>query len=126
MILIVDDDVEMAENCSMFLEAEGFEVCVAASGGDALDQMKGIRPNLLISDFSMPGMTGAELRAELRLDPRMAGMPVLLMSGSMRCDVDGGDRCDGFLRKPFLAESLLAEVRKLLAAPRSTVAACGV
>jgi CheY-like chemotaxis protein len=115
MILIVDDDVGMAETCSMLLEAHGFSVTIAASGAEALSRIGVASCELVISDCVMPGMSGLELSDRLKTDPSTAQVPVLLMSGSMRCDVARNASYDAFLRKPFLAENLLAEVRMLLA-----------
>ena len=114
MILIVDDDLEMAENCSMFLESQGFDVTIACSGAEALEQIKIASPELLISDCAMPGMSGPELSAHLKADPCTAQLPILLMSASLRSHVAGCAQADAFLRKPFLAENLLLEVRQLL------------
>lgn len=114
MIMIVDDDVGLAETCSMYLEAHGFEVTIASSGLDALSQMKGVSHELVISDYAMPGMTGVQLSEVLKAEPSTASVPVLLMSASLRCDIAAGTAYDAFLRKPFLGESLLVEVRKLL------------
>ena len=120
MILIVDDDEAMAETCSMFLELQGFKVCTATSGAEALATIRGESPELLISDCAMPGMSGVELSAEMKSDPSTALVPILLMSGSLRGEVAKSASCDAFLRKPFLAENLLIEVRKLLAGISST------
>lgn len=114
MILIVDDDMAMAESCLMYLEAQGFHVSIAADGADALFRIKEQAHDLVISDCAMPGMSGQELSERLKADPATAHMPVLLMSGSMRCELGGSASYDAFLRKPFLAENLLAEVRHLL------------
>lgn len=114
MILIVDDDVEMAETCSMFLESQGFEVSIAGSGAEALSKIAGNFPELVISDCAMPGMTGLELSKAIKADPLTAKLPILLMSASLRCEVAKGGSYEAFLRKPFLAESLLAEVQKLV------------
>lgn len=119
MIFIVDDDIAMAENCSMFLEGNGFEVTVAASGADALAHIDGATAELVISDCAMPGMSGTDLSASLRANPATAGCPILLMSASLRCDVAQGSDYDAFLRKPFMAEKLLAEVQALLDAARA-------
>jgi CheY-like chemotaxis protein len=114
MILIVDDDAAMAETCSMMLESHGFDVDVAISGAEALTRIKSATHELLISDCVMPGMSGIELSEQIRADPLTAQLPILLMSGSLRCDIASGASYDAFLRKPFLAESLLVEVRKLV------------
>ena len=114
MILIVDDDPSMSETCAMLLEAHGFKVTVAASGDEALAIAKSCAHDLIISDCVMPGMTGVQLSEQIRAHPPTAQLPVLLMSASLRCDIAQGSNYDAFLRKPFLAEDLLAEVRKLL------------
>lgn len=114
MILIVDDDDGMTETCSMLLEAHGFNVSVAANGAEALSTMRGNAPSLVISDCAMPGMSGVELSETLKADPATSSVPVLLISGSLRCDVAKGTSYQSFLKKPFLAENLLVEVRKLL------------
>jgi len=98
----------------------GYEVDVASSGSEALSKVNVSHPELVISDCVMPGMSGLELSANLKNSPALANLPVLLMSGSLRCDVAAGANYDGFLRKPFLAEALLREVQRLLDEPRVT------
>lgn len=111
MIMLIDADVGMRDMCSLFLESKGFQVNVAANGPEALCQMRDGSHELVISDC---GISGVELCANLRADPSTARLPILLMSASMRRDVADGASCDAFLRKPFLAESFLAQVRTLL------------
>lgn len=114
MILIADDDSDFAENCSMMLESHGYDVSVVLSGSEALAKISDRQPDLLISDCCMPGMTGLQLSQQLKARSSDKEIPILLMSGSLQCRVAGGTSYDGFLRKPFLAEDLLLEVRKLL------------
>ncbi|MFS2015278.1 response regulator [Massilia sp. CT11-108] len=121
MILIADDDVDFAETCSMMLESHGYEAAVVSNGLEALAKIQEQQPELLISDCSMPHMTGLQLSEEVRTRPAGHQFPVLLMSGSLRGKVAPGTSYDGFLRKPFLAEDLMGEVRKLLANCTSAV-----
>lgn len=114
MILIVDDDTNLAENCSMFLESCDYDVNVAFSGEDALSKIKARQPDLLISDCCMPGITGLQLSEQLNEDPGGSQFPILLMSGSPQCRVASGKTSTAFIKKPFLAENLLSEVQKLL------------
>lgn len=114
MILIVDDDENLAENCSDYLASCGYDVSVALNGEDALSKIKARRPDLVISDCCMPDLTGLELSKRLKTRSGGSHFPILLMSGSLQCDV-APDKCyDAFIKKPFLAESLLSEVQKLL------------
>lgn len=122
MILIADDDADFAENCSMMLESYGYDVAVVANGPEALAKISVQQPDLLISDCRMPGMTGPQLSEQLRARPADAHFPILLMSGSLRCQVAPEAAVDGFLHKPFLAEELMAEVRKLLHPQRMSAA----
>lgn len=116
MILIVDDDPNMAENCSMFLETYGYEVNIALSGEEALSQIEARQPDLLISDCCMLELTGLALSQRLNAGPGGSPFPILLMSGSLQSQVARGNSYDAFLKKPFLAENLLSEVRKMLEA----------
>lgn len=115
MIMLVDDDVDMRDVCLLFLESKGFEVSVATSAAEAVQKMRGLACDLVISDCTMPGMTGVELSQRLKADPATAQVPILLMSAAARKDVADSTSYDAFLRKPFLAENLLIEVQKLLA-----------
>jgi two-component system chemotaxis response regulator CheY len=114
MILIADDDSDFAENCSMMLESYGYDVSVVLSAADALAKISDRQPDLLISDCCMPEMGGLQLSEQLKARPADMQFPILLMSGSLQCRVARGASYDAFLRKPFLAEELLLEVRKLL------------
>ena len=114
MILIVDDDSDLAENCSMMLESHGYDVSVVLSAAEALACIARQEPEMVISDCCMPGMGGLELSQQLKGRLAEAQLPILLMSGSLQCEVAVGSSYDGFLRKPFMAEELLLEVRKLL------------
>ena len=114
MILIADDDSDFAENCSMLLESYGYDTSVVLSGEEALVKISGQRPELLISDCCMSGITGLQLSEQIKAIPSTTSLPILLMSGSLQCRVAPGKSYDAFLRKPFLAEELLVEVRRLL------------
>ena len=122
MILVVEDDMDLAEACLMVLESSGYEVQVAHDVEEALAKIMRHKPDLLISDCVMPGRTGLELSEQLRKSYSRGMLPILLMSGSLRNQVARGDSYDGFLCKPFLAESLLSEVRKLLPGEQSSPA----
>lgn len=122
MILIVEDDVDLAETCLMVLETCYQDVQVAHSAEEALVKIAERQPDLVISDCVLPGRSGLELCQQLRSHHPRGTLPLILMSGSLRSQVAHGDSYDAFLNKPFPAESLLAEVERLLP-PGGTVAA---
>ncbi|SHN26523.1 two-component system, OmpR family, phosphate regulon response regulator PhoB/two-component system, OmpR family, response regulator MprA [Duganella sacchari] len=113
-ILIVEDDVDLAETCQMVLETCHEDVQVAHSAEEALVKIAERKPDLVISDCVLPGRSGLELCQQLRSHYPRNTLPLMLMSGSLRSQVAHGDSYDAFLTKPFLAESLLAEVERLL------------
>lgn len=117
MILIADDNLDFAENCSLMLECEGYEVSVVSSGLQALARISDQQPDLLISDFCMPGMNGIQLSQQAKTKAGRRDMPILLMSGTLDGRVGLGISYDAFLKKPFLAQDFLLEVRKLLQQP---------
>ncbi len=114
-ILIVDDDVALLENISECLSGEGFEVSVARDAAGALARLAALpRPALVIVDQLMPGMTGSELVAQLRREPALAGVRLVLISGLP--PPAGPNAADAVLEKPFGVERLIGTVRAQLAA----------
>ena len=76
--LVVDDNLEFAENVAEILTDAGAEVCVAAGGKSALEQLRATRFDGIVTDMKMPGLSGAELLRQMRaIDP---GVPVVLLS----------------------------------------------
>jgi CheY-like chemotaxis protein len=114
-ILVVDDEQASAEVLSLILEDEGYRVYSAANGLAGLDRARELRPDLIILDYMMPMMNGAEVGKALRADPTFASIRILMNSSlsesSVRARFDGYDL---FLRKPFDIEAALAAIRQLL------------
>lgn len=113
-VLLVDDEFSTAEVLALLLAGEGFQVTTAANGAQALERLDEAAPDLLVSDFMMPGMNGAQLIRMIRALPRYESLPVLLISGApetalRRYDVE----YQAFLRKPFGLEGFLNAVRRL-------------
>ncbi len=76
--LVVDDNVDFAENVAEILTDAGAEVCTASEAGEALKQLRNTRFDGVVTDMRMPGLSGAELIRQLRaIDP---GVPVVLLS----------------------------------------------
>jgi PAS domain S-box-containing protein len=126
-ILVVDDDGQNRYLLEVVLEGSGYEVSSTSNGIEALAAAREAPPDLAISDILMPGMDGFVLCKEWRADPRLGHIPFIFYTATYTEDEDerfalslGGDR---FLRKPVEPEILLAEVAKVLSAPRRAVAA---
>jgi CheY-like chemotaxis protein len=118
-ILVVDDDAALLENIAECLTGEGFEVSVARDAATALARLAmAPRPAVVIIDQQMPGMTGTELVARIRLQPSLAGIRLVLVSGlpPARGAGDGAGAADAVLEKPFGVDALIGTLRAQLVA----------
>lgn len=114
MILLVEDDAALADTCFALLQLHGYEVSFARSAEDALKQLGWFTPELILTDWLMPGMDGIEFARHCRANDALRTTPIILMSGSLPGLASKGP-FDRFLPKPFLAETLMAEISALLA-----------
>jgi len=80
-ILIVDDDPDILDVLRITLEAEGYEVIEGHDGQEALEIIKKNVPDLLITDFKMPKLTGDEVCRRLKEDILVQHMPIIMLTG---------------------------------------------
>ena len=112
-ILVVEDDNFVRDSMVSALEAFGHTVTQAANGEDGLDALRHARPDLVITDYLMPGITGAELM--LRAREIFPGIPLIIATGY--ADMHAIDQALGddiLLRKPFQLAELAASVERAL------------
>ncbi len=83
-VIIVDDDEMVASTLSSLLGREGYDVVVFHSAGPALEYLRDVEPDVVLSDISMPGMTGIEMLTKLR--KAAPSVPVIFMTGVPRID----------------------------------------
>jgi CheY-like chemotaxis protein len=113
-VLLVDDELSSAEVLALVLAGEGYQVTLAADARQALARLEEAAPHLLVTDFMMPGMNGAELARAVRETERFRAVPVLLISGAPESALKAyGPQYDAFLRKPFGLEEFLEVLRSL-------------
>lgn len=114
-ILIVEDEFAPAEGLLTLLTEEGYRAVLARDGRQGLERLLEVKPDLLLVDFMMPEMNGAEMIREARKDPAVENVPIILMSAAhesiLRRYYSG---YDAFLKKPFDTARLLALIRELL------------
>lgn len=120
LILVVDDDEGALTTVAWALEADGFTVRTASNGLAALNLVARQRPDLMVLDLSMPGLSGLDVIARIRADEAEATadpLPVIVLSGrtSETDRIVGLDLgADDYLVKPFSPGELAARVRSVL------------
>jgi len=93
-VLVVDDDPDVIEYVSSFLEDEGYEVVAAVDERSALAEAERSSPDVILIDVMLPGKSGLDLLVCLRRDPRWAGIPLVLVTGD---DSVLKDECRSYL-----------------------------
>jgi CheY-like chemotaxis protein len=122
LIMIVEDDVDVASSLAEVLEVEGYRVSVAGNGQEALDMLDRLPnddpPALILLDMMMPVMDGWKFREEQQKIPELASIPVVTVTA------DGDARgkatamkAAGYLSKPVTVDGLLALVERLCGVP---------
>jgi CheY-like chemotaxis protein len=117
-ILIVDDDNDVRAALSELLEAEGFAVEGAPDGRAALARLRAatVHPAVILLDLMMPGMDGWEFRNEQLRDPKLAAVPVVILSASgfSRESIEVQLRPAAYVEKPIERTELLGVIRKVV------------
>jgi len=126
-ILIVDDEPSVVSYLEMLLQDSGYDTATAADGTAALDLVRKEMPDLVTLDISMPKASGTRFYKEVKTDPALASIPVVIVTAVTGY---GGDPYgyekfisrrslvpppEGFFPKPIDREEFLATVKKLLA-----------
>jgi CheY-like chemotaxis protein len=116
-LLLVDDTELFLELERTFLQRSGYEIVTARSGEEALEKARSLGPDLVLLDLNMPGMEGDEVCREIKGDPDLKDIHVLMVTtrgreeDRARC-IDAG--CDGYLTKPINRADLLGRIRQAL------------
>lgn len=114
LILVVDDEAAIVETLAEVLLWKGHEVVTASNGELALAAMRQRAPQLVLLDYMMPVRDGLQTLEDMRADPSLAAIPVVLMSAASELAVPGTRRWDAFLHKPFRQPGLDEVLAKLL------------
>ncbi|RKN40229.1 response regulator [Micromonospora endolithica] len=117
LILVVDDDEDIARFVEFNLRLHGFDVIHAGDGQEALELIERQRPDLAVVDLMMPRIDGLELTRRLRADPMTAALPVIMLTAKgLTVDKVHGlsAGADDYLVKPFDTAELVARVSSTL------------
>lgn len=113
-VLVVDDDVHIAELISLYLEKEGYEVYEVYNGRDAIEAFKKFAPSMVLLDIMLPEIDGYQVCREIR---QISKVPIIMISakGDVFDTVLGLELgADDYIVKPFDAKELLARVKAVL------------
>jgi chemosensory pili system protein ChpA (sensor histidine kinase/response regulator) len=117
-IMVVDDSLTVRRVTQRLLEREGYAVLLAKDGVDALEQMRDCRPDLMLADIEMPRMDGFDLTRQVRADPRLRAMPIVMITSRTADKHRNHARelgVDAYFGKPFQEAELLETISALLA-----------
>jgi DNA-binding response OmpR family regulator len=116
-VLVVEDEDNIALALDYLITREGYVHDRVASGAEAMSRIRDTRPDLVLLDVMLPEVSGYEICREIRLDPGLASVKILMMTarGSAIERKKGlALGADGFISKPFELKELRAAVRRLL------------
>ena len=116
-VLIVEDEQDIRELVSYNMLKEGYQVAAVASGEEALEAVKGRRPDVVLLDLMLPGIDGLTVCATLKEDPETSAIPVIMLTAKgEESDIVTGLNmgADDYVTKPFSPKVLLARVAAVL------------
>ena len=120
-IIAADDEAHILHIVSMKLRNAGYEVMTAMDGEEALDLCQTEHPDMLITDYQMPYMSGLELCKELRRDEQTTGIPTLMLT-ARGFDIEADEMVEAgitaVLAKPFSPREVLQRVKDLIGEPQ--------
>jgi len=116
-VMVVDDSITVRKVTTRLLQRHGFEVVTAKDGVDAMGQLRDCIPDMMLLDIEMPRMDGYEFASHVRNDPRVADVPIIMITSRV------GDKhraraielgVNDYLGKPYQDSQLLDAIRRQL------------
>ena len=115
-VLLVEDEPNILEAISFILARDGWRVTTLSSGEAVLAEIRAGRPDIVVLDLMLPGRSGFEILQDLRADPVLCTLPVLMLTAKSQArDRDMAARFGAtrFMTKPFANADILAALRDL-------------
>jgi DNA-binding response OmpR family regulator len=117
-VVCIEDEQEMIDLVKLILGRKGFELTGAMGGHEGLDTIKRVKPDLVLLDLMMPDMDGWEVYQQMKADPEMQHIPVIVVTAKAQSiDKVLGlhiAKVDDYVTKPFGPQELLQAVEKVL------------
>lgn len=118
-VLIADDEANLLISLEYLLQRQGYEVSLARDGDQVMNLIRQQQPDLVVLDASMSGQSGYEVCQQVRADPALRHVRIVMLSAKARAtDIAKGKAlgADAFIVKPFSTDDLVDQVRRLLGA----------
>lgn len=115
--LVVDDEFHIVQVVSIKLKNNGFDVVTAENGSDGYDLATQMLPDIIVSDYQMPVMSGVEMIEKLRQNPETAHIPVIMLTArgfAIEDDRKEQLRIAACLSKPFSPREVLGTIEEVL------------
>jgi CheY-like chemotaxis protein len=117
--LVVDDSMLIRHTVCRFLEERGFAVESATNGQEALEALKRVRPDIIITDIQMPKMNGSELITAVKNDSALAGIPIVIVAGKQSGFEQSEKRANFTIFKDIDIEEQLARAIQVVLGERA-------
>jgi len=116
-ILVIEDDINLLEGLEIFLEMEGFRIYTSMNGRDGLNLARRYRPDLVLTNYQMPGADGLEVLKGIRSHEATRQTPVIFITANTTPSIRElavRNGANAYLMKPFTTEALRGKIDELL------------
>ena len=118
IILVVDDEESLRELLSAILTEEGYGVVTASDGKECLQKLEGLKPDLILLDMMMPGMSGREVCEKIRANPKTKALKVAFLTVAKFSETGKETltkmKVSDYITKPFDNNDLIVRVKKMV------------
>jgi CheY-like chemotaxis protein len=119
-ILVVDDEPNLVELLKAVLDLEGYEVASAYNGQEALNKLETLKPDLVLLDMMMPGMSGREVCEKIRQNPKTKALKVIFLTVARFSEIGkkvlDDMKVSDYITKPFDNQDLVKRIKKAISA----------
>ena len=117
-IMIVDDEEGIVELVTAILEEEGYEVITAMDGKECLEKLKKVKPDLILLDMMMPGMSGREVCEKIRKNPKTKNLKIVFLTVARFSEMGKGVlkklNVLDYITKPFDNKDLIRRIKNIV------------
>lgn len=113
-ILLIEDEVDMAEELALCLRCEGWKILLAFDGEEGLDKATTLRPDIILLDYLLPKMDGVEVCKALRANPGTKTIPVMMISAKTQShDLEAAFKAgaNDYFIKPYQVKDLIEKIK---------------